>query len=153
MDENGLLVTLGVNDIQDFCDRIGGKDPFSYKDLSLPNTDPDLRRWIQQIKGTGVTAMAFQVVPDPVKLYLRDYICGQVPIAVGIANFRYQDNDLEAWELDGNNSNAFGYGANGTLAAPDGQKYMLDLVYRFVWKPGTTKYNEVFKLQLTPTGK
>jgi hypothetical protein len=65
MDENGLLVTFGVNDIQTYCDRTGGKDPFSYKDLYLPNADPDLRRWIEQIKGTGVTAMAFQVVPDP----------------------------------------------------------------------------------------
>jgi hypothetical protein len=153
MDETGLLVTFGVNDIQKYCERTGGKDPFSYKDLYLPNADPDLRRWVEQIKGTGVTAIAFHVVPDPAKLYLRDYICGEVPIAVGIANFKYQDNDVQAWLLDGNNANAFGYGANGILADPEGQTYALNLVYRYMWKPGTTRYNEVFKLQLTPTGQ
>lgn len=41
----------------------------------------------------------------------------------------------------------------GSLVAPDGHQYMLNLLYRYVWDPGTTKYNEVFKLQLTPAGK
>ena len=152
MDGNGLLVTLGVNDIQAYCERTGGKDTFSFKDLYLPNADPDLRRCLEQIRGTGVIAMAFQVVPDPTK-DLRGYICGMEPMAVGTANFGYQDNDVLAWMQDNNNSNAFGYKANGALVAPDGQTYKLNLVYRYVWDPGTTRYNEVFKLQLTPTGK
>jgi hypothetical protein len=152
IDESGLLVTFGVNDVEAFCARTGGKDTFSFKDLYLPNVDPDLRRQLEQIEGRGVTALAFQVVPDPTK-DLRGYICGMEPIAVGTADFRLEDNDVLAWMQDNKNSNAFGYKANGILVAPDGQKLTLNVVYRYVWDPGTTRYNEVFRLQVTPTGK
>jgi hypothetical protein len=151
INENGLLVTCGVNDIQAYCARTGGKETFSYKDLYLPNADPDLRRVMEKLEGTDVTAMAFQVVPGS-GVTLRDYICGLEPIAVGTANLRSEDNDVLAWMQDKNNRNAFGYNANGNLVAPDGQKFRLNIVDRYVWDPTTGWYNEVFKIQLTPTG-
>jgi hypothetical protein len=43
---------------------------------------------------------------------------------------------------------------NGTLYGPNGQKYNLNLVWNFWWDGDDfTKFNEIFKLQLTPTGK
>jgi hypothetical protein len=149
-DENTLLL-LGVNDLSLWCNRLGGYDEFKFKDIYLPNADPDLRRIVEQQIGRDLTARVYDA-----HLFtgtLRELCCNNEPIAVGTATWRLNDNDVLAYAQDNNNSNAFGYKVNGTLDGPDGRKYMLNFVFRYVWDPGTTRYNEVFKLQLTPTGK
>ena len=74
-------------------------------------------------------------------------------MATGTASFSIRDNDLLAWAQLNNNSNAFGYKANGTLYSQNGQKYKLNLVYSAIWDGDEgANFHDVFKLQLTPTG-
>jgi hypothetical protein len=75
LDENGMLVTIGVNNAADYCNYISAaKDVFSWKLVYLPYADPDLMgRIVAQMKGSDLTALVFQVVPDPLKTHLRDY--------------------------------------------------------------------------------
>jgi hypothetical protein len=156
-EEAGLVLTLGLNDPWTFCSDFEGES-FSFKDIYLPNSDPDLRRILEQMKGKDITAKIWQVDPWPLVYNSFCTFFGPItpfePMAVGIANFSYKDNDVLAWDQDNNNSNAFGYKANGTLVGQDGKVYKLNLIYNVIWDGDDfSKYKEVYKLQLTPTGK
>jgi len=155
-EESGLVIALGVNDISLLCSGGGGRDTANIKDILLPNTDPDLRRWIQQVKGQDLTAMVWR--PDPWPSEFTDFcsfydLVGE-PMAIGTAKVSSKDNDVLAWMQDNKNSNAFGYKANGTLKDLNGKVYKLNFVYRSRWDGvDFTSANVVFKIQLTPTGK
>lgn len=151
--ETGLMLLLGVNDFDIFCNNpVGGADIISIKDIYLPNADPNLRRIIMLQKGTDFTANVWQTDQWP------DDFCGfvntELPFVTGTANVTYTDNDVYAWAQDNPNSNSFGNKANGTLFDKSGKKYNLNFVYRVIWDPGKDiTLNEVLKIQLTPTGK
>ena len=149
--ETGLYLTLGINDLTKFCERTPPYlDEYSFRQIYLPNADPELQRVIQRVVGTDVTAMVFQVVPGSAT-NTRGYICGKVPLMVGTATLVRKDNDT--FDQDVPPVKTFGYKANGTLVAPDGQKYMLNFVWYIVCHDGDiANAKENFKLQLTPTG-
>jgi hypothetical protein len=150
-EERELLLTLGLNNIADGCAGAGGYDVYSIKDIFLPNADPDLRRIVTQEKAT-LTAMVWQTSVWPGWDYLCDFMLSNDPLATGLANYIYNDNDYLAWAQPNNNSNSFGYKANGTLLGQDGTSYKLNFIYRLVWDGDLTNRNMVFKIQLTPTG-
>jgi hypothetical protein len=151
LDENGLLLTLGINDLSKYCDRQPPYfDEFAFKDIYLPNADPELRRIMEQANGGDVAALLFQVDLLPPETPLRSYICGKTPIFFGTASFIYTDNDAIAYLQDNENANAFGYKAHGILTGLNGHPYNLNLVYRAVWNPDGKNSHEVFKIQLTP---
>jgi hypothetical protein len=158
--DNGLLVLIGQkNDPWSHCSGVRDRDLFSFKDIYLPNADPELRRIIEQIKGKDLVARVYYVDPWPSGYW--ETFCQfwrQVepmePFAIGTANFLYVDNDLLAWAQDNKNHNAFDYKANGKLIGQDGQKYILNVILKGVWDGvDLATYKEVFKIQLTPTGK
>jgi hypothetical protein len=150
--ETGLYVTLGINDLTKFCGRTPPYfDEYSFRQIYLPNADPELQRVIQRVIGTDVTAMVFQVIPGSAT-NTRGYICGKVPLMVGTANLVRNDNDTYDEAVP--SVKTFGYKGNGTLLAPDGQKYMLNFVWHIVCHNGDmANAKENFKLQLTPAGK
>jgi len=152
INDDGLMLILGINDIESACAGLGGIDVMQIKDIYLPNADPDLRRLVAIQRGKDFAAMVWQVNAWP------DDLCGflhsEVPFATGTANLTYTDNDFYAWAQDNQNANSFGYKANGTLLGQSGGMYKLNLVYRIIWDNiEYNHYNEVFKVQLTPTGK
>lgn len=155
-EEAGLVLTLGLNDPWTFCTDFVG-ETFSFRDLFLPNADPELRRILERMKEKDITAKVWQVDPWPTDYENFCTFFGPItpfePMASGTASFSYRDNDLLSWAQPNNNSNAFGYKANGTLYSLSGQKYKLNLIYNIIWDGDEgANYHEVFKLQLTPTG-
>lgn len=151
--ETGLMLLLGVNDFDIFCNNpVGGADIISIKDIYLPNADPNLRRLIALQKGTDFTAIVWQTDSWPSDFC--GFINSESPLATGTAKVIYTDNDFYAWAQDNPNSNSFSYKANGTLVGQDGKVYKLNLVDHVIWDGDDySKYKEVLKLQLTPTGK
>lgn len=155
-EETGLVLTLGLNDPWIFCtDFIG--ETFSFRDLFLPNADPELRRILERMKEKDITAKVWQVDPWPTDYDSFCTFFGPItpfePMATGTASFSIRDNDLLAWAQPNNNSNAFGYKANGTLYSQSGQKYKLNLVYHAIWDGDDfVTFHDFFKLRLTPTG-
>jgi len=153
LDETGLLVTVGINNLDNFCSNTPPyTEEFSVKQIFLPTADPDLIRVMQWIVGTDVTAMAFQVVPGS-STNLRGYICGKEPMAVGTVRVVRKDNDASGLSQGDPNAKAFGYKVNGTLEGPEGQKYQLNLTWRIVYHGGDNPNSkEHLKIQLTPAG-
>jgi hypothetical protein len=150
--ETGLCVTLGINDLAKFCARTPPYyDEYSFKQIYLPNADPELQRVIQRVIGTDVTAMVFQVVPGSAS-NTRGYICGKEPLMVGTARLVRNDNDTFDEAVPP--VKTFGYKANGTLMTEGGQKYMLNFVWHIVCHNGDiANAKENFMLELTPAGQ
>jgi hypothetical protein len=154
LDETGLLVTVGIDNLYNFCT---GATPYleeiSVKQIFLPTGDPDLIRVMQWLIGTDVTAMAFQVVPGS-STTLKGYICGKEPIAVGTVRVVRKDNDALGSTQGDPNAKSFGYKVNGTLEGPEGQKFQLNLVWHIVAHGGDDPDSkEYLKIQLPPCGK
>lgn len=151
-DENsGLLLTLGLQDNSLGCDGI--TDIYDIKDLYLPNADPNLRRLIAKQK-SNLAAMVWQVTPCPCGSGLCDFIANNEPTAIGVVNFRYNDNDYLAWMQGNNNSNAFITKANGTIEGQDGTFYNLNFMDKVMWDGDDgTRLSFHYKIQLTPTGQ
>ena len=145
-----LIIVLGINDMQNFCNGTGGMDIFKFKELLLPNADPELRRMVMSIKAFDVTASVYQA--DEWPEYFCDFTLSHQPIAVGPANFNYTDNDVNAWWQDNPNANAFGYKANGSLVGPTGQRYNFNFFYRVAWDGVETIYVENVNIHLVPRG-
>jgi hypothetical protein len=148
-DANAALgLYLGINDLAAACSgQSGWMDVFSYKEISLPDADPALRRMMRQMMGDDVGAIVWSSATWPINP------CANVPLAEGTAHFIRTDNDFFASTQDNNNSNAWGIKANGRLVGADGQVYQLNFVVRVVWDgldPASRK--TVLKIQLTPTG-
>ena len=155
--DKGLILTLCINDMDNFCAHLGGNDQTRVNDIYLPNADPDLRRNVYQVSGKDLTAYVFPAVYDPGKLLLRDYLCSAdpgvpitAPIMWGTVKLQATDNDAIAYMQDNENANAFGYKVQGTLTDLDGQVYNLNLVDRWIWNPDGTHSSGVFKMQFTP---
>jgi hypothetical protein len=150
-EQAGLMLILGVNDIENACAGTGGLDIINIKDIYLPNTDPDLRRLVALQKGKDFDAMVWETNAWPEDLC--GFLDSELPLATGTANLIYTDNDFFAYLYNHSNTNSFGNKANGTLFDQSGQKYKLNLVYRIIWDNiEYNHYNEVFKVQLTRTG-
>jgi hypothetical protein len=154
LDETGLLVTVGIDNLSNFCNSIPPyTEEISVKQIFLPSSDPDLIRVMQWLIGTDVTAMAFLVVPGS-STSLRGYICGKEPVAVGTVRVVRKDSDALGSTQGDPNAKAFGYKVNGTLESPEGQKFQLNLVWHIVYHDGDNPNSkEYLKIQLTPCGK
>ena len=145
--EEGLVLSLGINDLAEVCGGGTPFDVFDYKELYLPGTDPNLRRLVRQMKGEDVGAIVWATETWPVALCTID------PLAVGTADVIRTDNDLYANTQDNPNADAFGYKAHGSLLGPEGQTYRLNLVYRAIWDGvDLSSLKQIVKIQLTPTG-
>ncbi len=145
-----LILVLGLNDVQNFCNGTGGMDVFKFKELLLPNVDPELRRLMMQIKAGDITALIYQA--DEWPEYFCDFALNNEPIAVGSANFMYTDNDFNAWWQEHPNRNPFGYKANGSLIGPNGQEYNFNFFDRVIWDWDGSKFTENVRIHLVPKG-
>lgn len=150
--EAGLRLRVGANSDQWCADGYPILDEFDFKDIILPNSDPEVfDRVIQKIKGNDVYAEVRawpHEYPDNCSYYAA------VPaIATGTVKLIATDNDVYAYLQGGNNTNAFGYKANGKLTGPEGQTYNLNFVFRAHWDGvDLASYKEVIKIKLTPVG-
>ncbi len=146
------VILIGFTDPKALCTG-GDYEIFPVKDIYLPNTDPDLRRLIEQVKNKDVSIYVFHIDP-----WTQDWCeflstTGDT-LCWGTGKFAYQDNDVYAWFQENPNVNSFGYKANATLYNKDGQKYMLNFVYKTVWDGVDVSTEKVtFKLQVNPVGK
>jgi len=149
-EDTHLLLAIGINDPSSFCSGGGGMDWFEVKELLLPNADPELRRLVLQIRANDVTAIIWQAdfPPEDFCAFMLD----NEPLASGMVNFMYSDNDC--WSvLQGNlNSNAFGYKAQGSLESTGGQSYNLNFFDHITWDWDRTWIRENVKIQLVPNG-
>lgn len=148
--EAQLLLFIGVNDVLETCNGTGGFDIMKFKELLLPNADPELRRLIMQINCGDAAAIVWQASDWPANLC--DFALSTEPLAIGTVNFRYTDNDFNAWWQEHPNSNPFGYKANGSLVGLNGEEYNLNFIDRINWDWETTKWIENFKIHLIPRG-
>jgi len=151
---SGWFLLLGVNDGSDLCTGADGLDMFSISEISLPNADAiEFRRSILKFGGRDLTAMAWRRIspPGPLCAFLQ----ANPPDATGIAKFMFNNNDYYADVQDNPNSNAWGAKANGTLKAPDGQVYQVNLLLRVSWDGADASQHQtiVYKVQMTPIGK
>lgn len=149
LDEH-LILILGINDVQNFCNGTGGMDIFKFKELLLPNANPDIRRLIMQINARDVSALVYQADEWPADFCA--FILSNNPLAVGTANFKYTDNDFNAWWQEHPNRNPFGYKANGSITGPNGQEYNLNFFDRIIWDWDGSKFMENIKINLIPNG-
>ena len=108
-----LMLVIGINDFSGYCTAGSGMEIFAFKELLLPNADPELRRLIMQITARDVTAVIWQADAWPEDFC--DFALNNQPLAVGTANFKYTDNDFNAWWQERPNRNPFGYKANGSV--------------------------------------
>jgi len=148
--EAQLMLVLGINDFPAFCSDGGGMDWFKFKELLLPNADPELRRLIMQITAKDVTAIIWQTDTWPEDFC--DFVLNNQPLAMGTANFKYTDNDFYAWWQGNHNSNPFGYKANGSLESLNGQEYNLNFFDRVNWDGIGLRFKENVKIHLVPKG-
>ena len=151
-EDNRFFLTLGIKDPSEFCSGTQNYDSFSFKDLLLPNSDPDLRRVIRKITGEDISAYVWQF--ESVPAYLFTIACTSQPIASGNVKFISTDNDYFVGG-GGNNRNSFGRKATGTLTGTDGQTYKLNLVYHALVdkEDPSTLFKEILNIDLTATGK
>jgi len=145
-----LMLVIGINDFTGYCTEGSGMEIFSFKELLLPNADPELRRLIMQITARDVTAVVWQADAWPEDFC--DFAINNQPLAVGTANFKYTDNDFNAWWQEHPNSNPFGYKANGTLVDQSGQQYNFNFFDRIIWDWDGSKYKENVKIHLVSKG-
>ena len=152
-EHSGFILTLGIKDPSEFCSGTLNYDSFSFMDLSLPNSDPNLRRLIRNITGENISAFVWQFESVPANLFT--YVCSNPPLAGGTANFISRDNDYYNPDAGGNNINSFGTKVNGTLTGTDGQTYKLNLVYQALVDriDRNTLFKEVLTIHLTPSGR
>lgn len=154
--ESGLVLVIGLTDPWLRCSQGGQLETFEYKLIFLPNADPDLRRLIYKREAEELTAYIWKPVPWPESFstFCNFLAVAGEPYAIGTVKYLNIDNDYYAYDQDNPNANSFGEKINGTLYGADGQKYKLNMVYRGVWDgENLDTYKEVFKVQLTPTGK
>jgi hypothetical protein len=147
-----LLLIIGCNDLSLACSGGGGYDLFKFKELLLPNVDPELRRLIMQINAGDATTIVWYMESWPEDNDLCPFVLNNEPIAIGTANFNYTDNDFYAWWQGHPNSNPYGYKANGSLVGSNGQEYNLNLVDRIIWDWDGSKFREHGKILLVPKG-
>lgn len=151
-EDSGFLLTLGIKNPTEFCSGTLNYDLFNFKDILLPNSDPDLRRLIRQMTGDDISAYVwhFESLPDN----LITFVCSHQPVASGNVKFISTDNDYYL-DLDQVNRCSFGSKANGTLTGPDGRSYKLNLVYQALVDKNdpSTLFKEVLTIALTPIGK
>jgi hypothetical protein len=145
-----LMLVLGINDFPAFCSDEGGMDWFKFKELLLPNADPELRRLIMQITARDVTATIWQADSWPEDFC--DFVLNNQPLALGTANFKYTDNDFNAWWQEHPNRNPFGYKANGSVESQNGQNYNFNFFDRIIWDWDGSKFMENVKIHLVPKG-
>lgn len=147
---SGLAALVGVNDFSTFCVSFeDGIDEFPFKDLLLPDADPDLRRVMEQVKGTDVSISVWDL-----DVFQGGFCAtgraGYRPIAVGTVHYINTDNDLLAWLQLNYNMNAYGCMAEGSATGPEGQAYRVTIVYRAIYSAVTQGYREVMKIRLIP---
>ena len=147
-----LLLIIGCNDLSLACSGGNGYDLFKFKELLLPNSDPELRRLIMQVKVGDATAIVWHMESWPADNDLCPFVLNNEPIAIGTANFNYTDNDYNAWWQEHPNRNPFGYKANGSLVGPNGQEYNLNFFDRIIWDWDGSKFMENIKINLIPNG-
>ncbi len=149
---NGYLLTLGIKDPSEFCSGTNNYDVFSFKELWLPNADPDQRRVILKIKGDNISAFVWHFDSAPANIIL--FMCSNQPTAGGTAKFISNDNDYFSFLQENNNMNSLGTKANGTLTGTGGEIYKLNLVYHAVWDgENILSLKEIIKVNLALTGK
>jgi len=146
-DNSGLLIVL-ARDLSEACTGLGGWEVIDFKHIYLPSAGQEPRRIVQQIKSGDVSASVWDadLFTGSLCALFRNY----EPIAVGTANLVGTDNDLFA---DGDNHNAAGWKANGTLFGLDGRAYKLNFIVHVVWDGVDMAGSKtILKVQLTPTG-
>lgn len=151
-----LFLTLGINDITSFCSGNGGVD-FSFAQvIAAPTSDPNIRRALEIVKNSNMSALVWKVDSPPAPDYdaLCNFLSAETPFAAGTVNLIYTDNDFYTTTRDHNNSNAFGFTGNGTVQGEDGQIYTFTLIDRIVWDgTNTSSWNQTLRIQLMPVGK
>lgn len=157
--ETGAVIILGMeSDPWSFCSGIREVEMFTWKDIILPNADPELRRIIERVMGKELTATIWYIDPFPASWVSFCTFWNQVepmePFAVGTANFGYRDTDLYSNLRENNNSNVWSFKVNGNLLGQDGIVYKLNYIDFGTWDgEDGSRHHETHKLQLTPTGK
>ena len=154
--ETGLVLFMSSDDPWLRCSEGGNAEMIEYKYLYLPNKNDDLRRILWSEQGKDHTAWIWKPVPFPTEFTtFCDFLAtAGEPMAVGTANINLSDKDYYGYLYQ--NVNVWSDKVNGTLYDSDGLKYNLNLKCNVWWgfdNDGEFKYNEVWKMQLTPTGK
>lgn len=148
----GYSLFLG-NDMREWCEYEDNYDEFNFRDIFLPNTDPEVVDRILGItKGDDIRAFVWAWPPQGC-----GYYTSTDPIAIGTARVIGVDNDIVMWaEPERKNANSFGWSVHGTLEGPEGQVYNLSAHFRYVWKwawPEDGSEDKIsVKINLTPVG-
>jgi len=125
----GYTLFLGA-DMREECNDVYLWDEFNFRDIFLPDTDPEVpRRIVGMTKGDDIRAFVWAWPPQGC-----DYYTTTDPIAIGTAKVINVDNDVTMWDAPSNNANSYGWSAQGTLEDPEGQVYNLNLHFQSVWK-------------------
>ena len=145
----GLLATLGT-DPPDFCIGAGDFDFVAWQDMNMP----DGMRWATINKGSNVRAYVYDLwaFVGHYENLCEGVLAGELPLATGYVNYRYQDNDYAGGENCEFKENfvSFGWSFAGPLYSDDNRRRQFSGRIRNVWDCDTTRmvHSDV-KLSLT----
>ena len=122
---SGMQVHFG-RDIVSFCQGTGG-DP-DLLDITVITNPQEALRQLRKVRGDVKTSV-WTAGANSCARYTTE-----TPLATGISNFRGTDNDVAPFNRpDPDNTNAFGFMANGKLTGADGGRLNFQATYRGTW--------------------
>ena len=129
-------------DFVEFCNGIVNFDIVGLMEISVPE---DANRLIDLQKGR------VRVSVWPFTTFDCDLFASTTPLATGMVDFIYTDNDLLVFlNPDNVNHNAFGFQAHGRLTNSSGQDVQFSGHARWVWDGndlGSLRTNQIISLQ------
>lgn len=119
----GVSATYGFDPVE-LCQGTYDPELVPIQEIGVPQ---DVDRFIALQRGP-VSAQVWPFTDFDCTLFLNN-----APLATGLVQLVYTDNDFLAWLRDPTNQNAWGWTAGGTLTRPDGSQAELQAVIRLVY--------------------
>lgn len=146
----GLVVTLGGDPVDVCSNRFDELDLVAWQDMNVR----DALRIARIVKGSDVRASVWDRSKfDDDEDLCPEFLSGQLlPLATGLVNFLYRDNDVYAFDDCESNENfdSFGFAFEGPLYSSDGRKRQFSGHWRAVLDCDTGRFvHDDTKLSLT----
>lgn len=132
--DEGIVFTWGVSDINLLCNSgwLAAAEMVDVKDVLLPNADPTLRRLLDKAINKDATIYVWDISSwegDWCPTFTK-----HAPIATGVGKLSWLDTDELADGLGSQNTDVFGWKANGVLLGVDGRTHTLKFTNKIMWK-------------------
>jgi hypothetical protein len=149
--DEGIMFTWGVNDLGLLLSSgwVAAAEMVDVKDVLLPNADPTLRRLLDKAINKDATIYVWDISSWEGTFFST--IAKHAPIATGVGKLSWLDTDELADGLGSQNTDVFGWKANGVLLGVDGRTHTLKFTNKIMWKSSDPdKFHYVLNFVYTP---